>query len=88
MKDQIDDNIKDERRDLLLQYQSEISNELLSKRIGKTYQVLIEDYQDGYYFGRSQHFTAEIDGEIQIESDAELIIGEFYDIEITGSLMY
>ncbi len=88
MKNQIEEKIKDERRDLLLQYQSEISDRLLSNRIGKTYQVLIEDYQDGYYYGRSQHFTADIDGEIQIESNDEITIGDFCDIEITGSSIY
>ena len=88
LKDQIDDNVKNERRDLLLQYQSEISNKLMGNRVGKAYKVLIEDFQDGFYFGRSQHFTAEIDGEIQVESDKELKIGEFYDVEITSSTMY
>jgi len=88
LKDQIDDKIKDERRGLLLQYQSEISNNLMSKRIGKTYKVIVEDMEDGYFLGRSQHFTAEIDGEIQIESDSELIIGEFIDVEILSSTMY
>ena len=88
MKNQIKDSVKDERRDLLLQYQSQISENLMRQRVGKTYKVLIEDYQDGYYFGRSQHFTAEIDGEIQITSSEELKIGEFYDVEITAASMY
>lgn len=88
LDDQIDDKIKDERRDLLLQYQSEISNNLMSKRVGKTYKVLVEDSEEGFYFGRSQHFTAEIDGEIQIERDRELVIGEFCNVEITASTMY
>ena len=88
MKGQIDDSVKDERRDLLMQYQSEISEKLMQQRVGQTYKVLIEDFQDGYYFGRSQHFSAEIDGEIQVESKDELTIGEFYDVKITGASMY
>lgn len=88
MENQIPDEIKDERRDLLLQYQSDISSNLISKRVGKTYQVLIEDFQDDHYFGRSQHFTAEIDGEIQITCTGKLSIGEFYSAKITGAAMY
>ena len=88
MKNQIEDKIKDERRDLILQYQSEISADLMAQRIGKTYKVLVEDMQGEHYFGRSQHFAAEIDGEIEIESDKELSIGEFYDVKITESSMY
>ena len=88
MEEQIDDKVKDERRDLLMQYQSEISNNLMRQRVGKTYKVLIEAFADGYYYGRSHHFTADIDGEIQITSDKDLVIGEFYDVEITDSTMY
>ncbi len=88
MKDQVDDNVKNERRDLLLQYQSEISENLMKQRIGQTYKVLVEDFQEGDYFGRSQHFTAEIDGEIQIKTSDELQIGEFYQVNITGASMY
>lgn len=88
MTNQIPTKTSDERRDLLLQYQSEISLKLMERRVGNTYKVLIEDLQDTQYFGRSEHFTAEIDGEIQIESTNELNIGEYYRVKITSASMY
>ncbi|MBN2880090.1 MAG: 30S ribosomal protein S12 methylthiotransferase RimO [Clostridia bacterium] len=88
MKNQVADKVKDERRDLLLQYQSTISEDLMSEKVGKKYKVLVESRENGYYVGRSQDFTAEIDGEILIESSSELAIGEFYDVSITASSMY
>ena len=72
MKNQIADKVKDERRDLLLQYQSTISEGLMNEKTGKKYKVLVESRENGYYVGRSQDFTAEIDGEILIESSSRI----------------
>ena len=63
--------------------------ELLKCFAGKTLEVIIEDrVEDGVYIGRSYMDTPDIDGEVYLESDDELEIGNFYKVLITDTLEY
>ena len=61
---QVDEQVKQDRYDILMQTQLEISEKFNEKRIGKTYKVMCEGYDPGAgsHYGRSYAEAADIDG--------------------------
>ena len=89
LDEQIPNNIKEERKNEIMAIQSEISSEILSKNLGKTFEVLIEEkIDDNNYVGRTYMDSPEIDGVTYVQSDKELEIGDFVQVEIIDSLDY
>ena len=89
LDEQIPDNIKEERKNEIMAIQSDISGEILSKNLGKTFEVLIEEkIDDNNYVGRTYMDSPEIDGVTYVQSDKELEIGDFVQVEIIDSLDY
>ncbi|WP_295147937.1 30S ribosomal protein S12 methylthiotransferase RimO [uncultured Peptoniphilus sp.] len=89
LDEQIPDNIKEERKNEIMAIQSDISSEILSKNLGKTFEVLIEEKLDNNnYVGRTYMDSPEIDGVTYVHSDKELEIGDFVQVEISDSLDY
>lgn len=89
LDEQIPDNIKEERKNEIMAIQSDISSEILSKNLGKTLEVLIEEkIDDNNYVGRTYMDSPEIDGVTYVQSDKELEIGDFVQVEIIDSLDY
>lgn len=87
MKGQIDEDVKAERKDYILQCQRSISASICEKYVGKTLEVIVEGKIDGeeenIYCGRSYRDCYEIDGFVFFKSDEELLAGDFYNIKIT-----
>lgn len=84
MEDQVDDDIKTRRGEVIMQDQYSIMEEKNNEKIGKTYRVVVEDY-DGYsdsYTGRTYMDAPEIDGLVKFTSHKDLDIGDFVDVEI------
>ena len=90
MKDQIAEEIKEDRLDRVMLLQQEISLEQNEKRIGKKYRVLVEDYleDEGIYLGRSYAESPEVDGQIIISSEGPLEIGSYVEVEIVDAEEY
>lgn len=89
LDEQIPDNIKEERKNEIMAIQSDISGEILSKNLGKTFEVLIEEkIDDNNFVGRTYMDSPEIDGVTYVQSDKELEIGDFVQVEIIDSLDY
>lgn len=89
LDEQIPDNTKEERKNEIMAIQSDISGEILSKNLGKTFEVLIEEkIDDNNYVGRTYMDSPEIDGVTYVQSDKELEIGDFVQVEIIDSLDY
>lgn len=87
MSGQIDEEIKADRKDYILQLQRGVSAEICEKYVGRTLEVIVEGKIDGdednIYCGRSYRDCYEIDGFVFFKSDEELIAGDFYNIKIT-----
>lgn len=84
MEDQLDEDIKTRRGEVIMQDQYSIMEEKNNEKIGKTYRVVVEDY-DGYsdsYTGRTYMDAPEIDGLVKFTSHKDLDIGDFVDVEI------
>lgn len=87
LSDDISQEIKDERAAELMDVQQTISEEIASEKIGTTLKVLIDRYENDYFVGRTEFDSPEVDGEVFIH-DKNLIVGEFYMVDITGSDMF
>lgn len=84
MDNQVDDDVKTRRGEVIMQDQYSIMEEKNNEKIGKTYKVVVEDY-DGYsdsYTGRTYMDAPEIDGLVKFTSHKDLDIGDFVDVEI------
>ncbi len=71
-----------------MEIQQQISAELNRNKIGKTFKVIIDRKEDGYYVGRTEFDSPEVDGEVLVSSLSELKKGAFYEVKITGAEDY
>lgn len=83
MADQIDDDIKQRRQEVLMNMQYNITEKCNKSRIGRTYKVIVDEFNDGKYIGRSYMDSPEIDSGIIFTSDCLIEIGSFVDVIIT-----
>jgi ribosomal protein S12 methylthiotransferase len=88
MNDQITEETKENRERELMLLQQEISQNINESKVGKIYEVLIEDYKDNMYIGRSYEMAPSIDGNIYFKSEKLLEIGQILEIKITESSEY
>lgn len=89
MENQISEEVKELREKELMILQQQISSEINDNKIGKIYEVILENHkEDGLYSGRSYEMSPEIDGEIYFKSNEELTLGQFVNVKITESLEY
>lgn len=86
MDNQIDEDVKAERKDYLLQVQKSVSADICQKYVGKVLEVIVEgkiEGDDNVYCGRSYRDCYEIDGFVFFKSEDDLLAGDFYNIKIT-----
>lgn len=86
MENQIDEQTKTDRGDIIMQSQYNIFTKKQEAKIGKTYKTIVEGYDDytDCYVGRSYMDAAEIDSVIYFTSAVELDFGEFVMVEVEG----
>lgn len=84
---QIPQEIKEERKSRLMMLQQKISYEVGQSKIGKTFEVLTEEMQDGKYIGRTMGDSPEVDG-LVIFDGGELKAGEYVKVKITDADQY
>ena len=90
MPDQIDENIKEDRQADLMELQQEIAFELAENMIGKEVLVMIEGKvaDENAYVGRTYMDAPNVDGLIFVETDEEMMSGDFAKVKVTGALEY
>lgn len=86
----VPEDIKVKRRDEIMELQQEISTELSAKRVGQTYLTFIEgrDTNEDVYVGRTYMDAPGVDGYVFIDTDMNLMSGDFINVKITGSSEY
>lgn len=87
---QVDEDVKNSRRDTIMEIQQVVSKNNLMSKIGETYECLIENItEDGqYYIARSYMDVPSEDGVIYVEYNPEYMINEFVNVKITDSNEY
>lgn len=86
MPGQLDDETKNHRCELIMQQQYEIFDRLQHDKIGKTFRVLVDGYNenDMLYYGRTYMDCAEIDSVVILSTEQELFPGQFVDAKVIG----
>ena len=85
----IEQEVKEQRRDRLMMVQQGISQEVMANKIGKRYEVLIEEQiEKNVYMGRTQGDAEEIDSIVYVKSKEQLNAGDFVIVEINNALEY
>lgn len=85
-KDNIIQEIKNERLDRLMALQQEISSEIAASKVGKVFKVIIDRKEGDYYIGRTEFSSPEVDPEVLIPvAEKDLRTGNFYNVKITDS---
>ena len=89
-ENQVDEQVKARRMELIMEDQSYIAGEKNEEKIGSVIEVLIEGWDDYIkcYFGRSDADAPEIDGKVFFMSDRPLVIGEYVFVRINDCLEY
>ena len=86
MKDDVPDELKQERADAVMELQEQISAEINKSKIGQTFKVLIDRKEGTNFVGRTEADSPEVDNEVLIDaSENYLRIGDFAEIKITDA---
>ncbi len=85
-EDNVPEEVKKSRLGKLMALQQEISMEIESHKVGHVFPVVIDRKEGGYYVGRTEYSSPEVDPEVLIDANERLLRrGSFYNVRITDS---
>lgn len=89
-ENQLDEDVKQERLDILMTMQQGISLELNKAKIGKTLEVIVEGYDEEsfLFYGRSRGDSIEVDGKVYFGTETEVNEGDIINVEILDADEY
>ena len=88
-EDQIPEDIKQERLDMVMMAQMEISNEHNAALVGRTLKVMVDSSEeDGSYVGRTMYDAPEIDDSVLFTSRRDLMPGDIVNVLIEDAFDY
>ena len=90
MEDDVPEDVKKRRVEEVMELQAGISEELNLRHIGKEFKVMIDRCEGGYWIGRTEFDSPDVDNEVRIEVSDEfhLRIGDFVQVKITKATAF
>ncbi len=89
LTDDVPEEVKQQRANAIMELQAGISWELNQARVGKTFRCLIDRVEGGYFIGRTEFDSPDVDNEVRIDASAHYLrLGEFAQIRITEASDY
>ncbi len=90
LQGQIEDDVKIFRQNVIMEAQSKISQEIQKEKIGKSFEVLTEGYDNDnlMYFGRTYADSIDVDTTVYFAAEDEVTIGSFVRVKILDADMY
>jgi len=87
LPDDVPAEVKQARADRIMEIQQQISLDYNESRVGQTYKVLFDRLEGGYYVGRTEFDSPEVDNEVLVLATNDLHIpqGSFANVHITGA---
>ena len=86
LADDVSPEVKAERARRIMDIQQEISYEKNQEKIGQTLRVLFDRKEGGYFVGRTEADSAEVDNEVLVAAKDQYVrIGDFAKVKITGA---
>ncbi|TNE80171.1 MAG: 30S ribosomal protein S12 methylthiotransferase RimO [Bacteroidetes bacterium] len=82
--DDVPDEVKEQRAAELMEVQEEVSFELNQEKVGKTYKVLFDRVEGGYFIGRTEFDSPEVDNEVLVSKKDHFVrLGDFANVKIS-----
>lgn len=90
MSNQVPDQVKEKRRNELMELQQEIAFEKAAGKVGEKLEAVIEGYlpEEGVYVARTYMDAPNVDGYLFLTAERELDSGSFVTVKVTGSNGY
>ena len=89
LEDDVPTEVKQQRVDEIMAVQMDISRALNQEKIGHTYKVLVDRKEGGYFIGRTEFDSPDVDNEVLIPAeDIYLKIGDFCEVEVVDAHDY
>ncbi|SDG70763.1 30S ribosomal protein S12 methylthiotransferase RimO [Psychroflexus sediminis] len=86
LEDNVPEDVKIQRANEIMEIQSQISWELNQQKIGKSFRCVIDRKEGGYFVGRTEYDSPDVDNEVLIDAKAHYLkTGEFAEIKITDA---
>ncbi len=86
LDDDVQEDVKQQRANEIMELQSQISWELNQEKIGKTFKVVIDRKEGDYFVGRTEFDSPDVDNEVLIDATKSYLkTGEFTIVKITDA---
>lgn len=85
LENDVRDDVKEERRALLMEAQRKASAANCVAQVGETVEVMIDGFSEEGLIGRSQHQAPEVDGVFFLPEFEDAVPGDRYDVQITAA---
>ncbi len=86
IEDDVPAEVKADRANRLMDIQREISYELNEAKVGRKLKVLVDRKESGYFVGRTEYDSVEVDNEVLIDATKHFVrVGDFVDVEVTDA---
>lgn len=82
VEDDVPEETKQERSDDIMALQQGISEELNQEKVGKTFKVMVDRKESGYFVGRTEFDSPEVDNEVLISAEQYARLGDFVQVKI------
>jgi ribosomal protein S12 methylthiotransferase len=83
LTDDVPQEVKEERAAIVMDIQQGISAELNKQKIGKTFKVLFDRKDSGFWVGRTEFDSPEVDNEVLVDAKSNFVrIGDFANVKI------
>jgi ribosomal protein S12 methylthiotransferase len=84
LEDDVPEEVKQERANIIMEIQSQISWELNQKKVGETFRCIIDRKEGNYFVGRTEFDSPDVDNEVLIDAKKHYVKqGEFVNVKIT-----
>ncbi|WP_291966874.1 30S ribosomal protein S12 methylthiotransferase RimO [Maribacter sp.] len=82
--DDVPEEVKQERANIIMEIQSQISWELNQKKVGETFRCIIDRKEGNHFIGRTEFDSPDVDNEVLIDATKHYVKqGEFVNVKIT-----
>jgi ribosomal protein S12 methylthiotransferase len=86
MADDVPEEVKQERAAEVMEVQEGISAQLNAAKVGQTLRVLFDRKEGGYFIGRTEHDSPEVDNEVLVDAKKQYVrLGDFAEVKITST---
>lgn len=84
LEDDVPESVKQQRVNEIMELQSQISWEINQEKIGREYRCMIDRVEGGYFVGRTESDSPDVDNEVLVDASAHYLrVGEFARLRIT-----